>query len=75
MWYIHVNKQTIAKNRKHGTTLPAVRFQKGKSGKPVYANRVRFGSGEIVYKPSGPPLLKCGARLVIITDEEPIVLE
>jgi hypothetical protein len=75
MFYIHVNKNKIASNRKHGKAEPAVRFQKGKYGKPVYANRVAFETGEIVYKPSGEPLLPCGARLVIQTETRPTVLE
>lgn len=75
MYYIHVNKNTIASNRKHSRDEPAVRFQKGKYGKPVYAHRVAFDGGELVYKPSGEPLLPCGARLVIQTETKPRVIE
>jgi hypothetical protein len=74
MYYIHINKNTIASNRKRGTKKPAVRFQKGKYGKATYAHRVKFTEGEIRYKPTGRPLLPCGARLVIATKERPEVI-
>ena len=73
-WYVHVNKNIIASNRKHGRGDPAVRVQKGKRGKPIYCNRVRFVDGEVVYSPD-KPLLPCGARLVIRTETCPDVLE
>lgn len=76
-YYTHINRGVIDSNRKHGTDLPAVRFQKGKYGKAVYAHRVRFtGGGEVVQSKRGePPLLPCGARLVIVTQEKPEVVE
>lgn len=74
MYYVHVNRNTINKNTKYGTTEPAVRFQKGKYGKSVYANRVHFTDGELIYSPH-KPLLPCGARMVIQTPNEPTVLE
>ncbi len=73
-WYVHVNKHVIAANKKNGTNEPAVRFQRGKSGKSVYCFAAEFGSGRVVYKPTGEPLLKCGARLVIEVDQEPKVI-
>lgn len=74
-YYVHVNKNTIASNRKHGKKDPAVRIQKGRRGKPVYAYRVQFSDAVIEYKPDGEPLLPCGARLVIATEKEPIILD
>lgn len=66
--YIHVNRNTIASNAKHGTDKPAVRFQKGKYGKPVYAHEVSIdGPSRVIYSPGGK-LLPCGARLVIETE-------
>jgi hypothetical protein len=73
-WFIHVNKNTIASNRKKGTEEPAIRFQNGKYGKPIYANRVRFKEGEFIYAPHGDPLLPCGARMVLATEFEPEVV-
>lgn len=73
MYYVHVNRNTINSNTKNGTSEPAVRFQKGKYGKPTYANRVKFTEGELVYSPH-EPLLPCGARMVIQTPHEPQVI-
>lgn len=74
MYYVHVNRNTINANTKNGTTLPAVRFQNGKYGKAVYANRVRFTEGELVYS-AHKPLLPCGARMVIQTPNRPEVID
>ncbi len=73
-WFLHVNKNTIASNRKNGTKLPAIRIQKGKYGKPVYAFRVKIKDGEFLYSPD-KPLLPCGARMIIQTNEEPVIVE
>jgi hypothetical protein len=74
MYYIHVNKNVIASNRKHGKSDPAVRIQKGKYGKPVYAFRVKFRDGEMIYSPY-IPILPCGVRLVIQTPHVPEIIE
>jgi hypothetical protein len=73
MYYVHVNRNTINSNTKNGTSEPAVRFQKGKYGKAVYANRVRFKEGELLYSPH-KPLLPCGARMVIATPHKPEII-
>lgn len=76
MYYTHINRNVIDSNRKNGTDNPAVRFQKGKYGKPTYANEVVLhGGSRVVYRPSGDPILPCGARLVIISEEEPTVVK
>lgn len=68
--YIHVNRNTIARNARHGTAEPAVRFQRGKYGKPTYAHEVEIlGPSRVVYSPS-EPILPCGARLVVATESE-----
>lgn len=72
-WFVHVNKNTIASNRKHGQCEPPIRFQNGKYGKPVYANRVRIKEGEFIYSPH-EPLLPCGARMVISTEYKPEII-
>jgi hypothetical protein len=75
MYYTHVNRNIIASNNKHGKEEPAVRFQKGRYGSPTYCLEVELPAGSrMVYKPSGKPLLPCGARLVIQSDEEPKVI-
>ncbi len=66
--YVHVNRNTIASNAKHGTNKPAVRFQRGKYGKPTYAHEVEWdGPSRLIYSPH-KPVLPCGARLVIATE-------
>lgn len=74
MYYVHVNRNVINSNTKNGTDHPAVRYQKGKYGKAVYAKRVRFTEGEMIYSPH-EPLLPCGARMVIQTPNKPEVIE
>lgn len=66
--YVHVNKNVIASNRKHGRNEPAVRFQKGKYGKATYAHEVEIeGPSRMIYSPH-EPILPCGARLVVATE-------
>jgi len=75
MYYTHINRNVINSNRKNGTAEPAVRFQKGLYGKPTYAFEVRLPSeSRVVYRPSGDPILPCGARLVICSEEAPTVI-
>lgn len=72
--YVHVNRGTIASNAKHGANEPAVRFQKGKWGKPTYAHEVLIdGPSRVIYS-AHEPILKCGARLVIATEAEVTVV-
>ena len=67
MYYIHVNKNTILKNAKHGTDDPPVRIQKGKYGKPKYCHEVHIlGPSKMIYS-AHEPILPCGAKLVIQT--------
>lgn len=74
MYYTHVNRGVIDSNRKNGTNNPPVRYQKGKYGKPTYAHEIEFPSGgRVVYSPDGT-ILPCGARLVILSKEEPKVI-
>lgn len=72
-FFVHVNKNTIASNRKHGRSEPAIRIQRGKYGAPIYANRVRIKEGEFIYSPDDP-LLPCGARMVLATEIEPEII-
>lgn len=75
MYYIHVNKNIIFKNGKHGTNDPAVRFQKGKYGKSVYCHELNIeGPSRIIYSPH-EPILPCGAKLVIETEFKPTIIK
>lgn len=68
--FVHVNRNIIASNAKHGTNKPAVRVQKGKRGAPLYAHEVEIaGPSRVIYQPH-EPILPCGARLVIATESE-----
>ena len=72
--YIHVNKQTIYRNARHGTNEPAVKFQRGKYGKATYCHEVEIdGPSRVIYS-AHKPILKCGARLVIATEAEVTVV-
>lgn len=67
---IHVNRQIIDSNRKHGTNEPPliVRAAKGKKRFGNAHELIIEGPCKIVYSPHKP--LDCGARLWIETDSE-----
>lgn len=68
--YVHINRNTIAANAKHGRNDPPVRMQRGKYGKSTYAHEVEItGPSRVIYSPH-KPLLPCGARLVIATESD-----
>ena len=67
---IHINKNIIQHNAKHGKNLPVCRVQQGK--KTRYCSEVSInGPSKLVYRPDNP--LSCGAKLWIET-ESPIEL-
>lgn len=71
-WYTHVNRNVIDSNRKHGRELPPIKIQKGLYGKSSYGFRVALPAGSVMrYDPRG--ILPCGARLVIESNEEPVI--
>ena len=73
MFYTHISRGVIDSNRKHGTNNPPVRFQRGKYGKPTYAQEVTIdGPCRVIYSPH-EPILPCGARMVITSEVQPIV--
>jgi len=74
MYYINVNRQTIQKNAKYGTNEPPVSFRKGKNGKSTYCHELEIENGRIIYNAQAP-VLKCGARLVILTKHEPKIIK
>lgn len=70
-WITHVNRGVIDANRKHGRHDPAITVRKGKSGRSQPAMRVKLrGDSEVIYDPHNP-ILACGARMVIVSTEEP----
>ena len=67
--YVSINKHIIAKNARHGTKEPPISIRKTKSGKAKYVQSVKIsGPCELIYSPD-KPILKCGARLVLITKD------
>lgn len=73
-WYTHVNRGVIDSNRKHGTDFPAVTIRRGKTGKSIRAMEVSLPAGSrMIYSPH-EPILPCGARLVVVSDEQPEVI-
>lgn len=67
MKIIHINKNIIQRNAKHGTKYPVCRVQEG--GKTEYAMEVEIkGPSRLVYRPDNP--LSCGAKLWIETTAE-----
>ena len=68
---IHINKNIIQYNSKHGVDLPVCRVEEGK--KIIYGRSVEIlGPSKMVYDPENP--LRCGAKLWIETEAE-IVIE
>lgn len=67
---IHVNKNIIQYNAKHGVNLPVCRVQEGKI--ISYGRTVEIlGPSKMVYDPENP--LRCGAKLWIETDADIII--
>jgi hypothetical protein len=65
---VHVNKNVIASNLKHGRNEPPIAIRRTKTGAAEYAHEVRLiGEARVVYRPDQP--LKCGARLWIEADD------
>jgi hypothetical protein len=74
VFYTHINRGKIDSNRKHGTDEPVVRFQRGKHGRAIYAHEVEIpGPSRVIYSPH-EPILPCGARMVITSEVEPVVV-
>lgn len=66
MIYVSINGHTIRKNAVLGTDDPPIRIARTKS------EVVIDGPSRLLYSPA-KPILRCGARLVLETDEVYIV--
>lgn len=67
MKVIHINRNVIQSNAKHGTAKPVCRVQEG--SKVRYCMEVEIhGSSRMIYRPDSPR--PCGAKLWIETDAE-----
>jgi hypothetical protein len=74
-YYIHVNRGKIDSNRKHGRDEPVITIKKGKHGKPSYAKEIAINGPVRVLSSMSTPILPCGARLVIMTETKPEIIE
>lgn len=74
---IHVNQHHIRSNKVNGTDLPVITIKEGK--KNTYCNEVEIlGASKIIYSGSGcntKALLSCGARVIIETNSEIIIIK
>ena len=67
MKIIHINKNIIQYNSKHGTSFPCCRVEQDRE--IMYCMEVDIrGPSKMVYRPDNPRL--CGAKLWIETDAE-----
>lgn len=74
MYYTHINRGIIDSNRKNGTNNPPIAVKRGKYGKSEYGFEIEFpAKTKAIYSPH-EPILPCGARLVITSEEKPIFL-
>ena len=71
--YIHVNQHKIRANKKNGTDEPVITIKKGSSN--TYCHEVEInGPSRVVYGGNDKPLLSCGARVVIMTEDDVEIL-
>lgn len=64
---IHINRNVIQWNAKHGANIPVCRVSEGKETK--YGRTVDIhGPSKMIYDPDNP--LKCGAKLWIETEAD-----
>lgn len=74
MKYVSINGHTIRRNAKNGTDEPPIRIATRRNDtKPIYAREIEIvGRARLVYQPEAP-IMKCGARLVLIADDVKVV--
>mgnify|MGYP003119181220 FL=1 len=72
--YIHVNQHKIKANLKNKTNEPVITVKKGKTN--TYCHAVEIQGNSIVrYGGNEKPILPCGARVVIETQDEVKILD
>jgi len=65
--YIHVNRNRIASNLKHGTCEPVITIKTGRKNTYCYEVEI-LGPSRVLYNVDG--ILSCGAKAVIETESE-----
>tara|TARA_B100000035_G_C21003354_1_gene556026 strand:+ start:1206 stop:1436 length:231 start_codon:yes stop_codon:yes gene_type:complete len=72
--YIHVNQHKIRANKKHGTNEPVITIKEGRNN--TYCHEVEIlGNSKIRYGGNEKPILSCGARVVIETEGEVVIIK
>lgn len=70
MKIIHINRNIIQQNEKHGRKLPVCRIDM--DGKTWYGSRIEIlGPSEMIYSPDKPR--SCGAKLWIETQADVVI--
>lgn len=72
MFYVHINRGIIDSNRKNGTNNAPITIKQGKRGQSRTAHEIHITNGVIRY--DRDPILPCGARVVIETEIEPVIV-
>lgn len=74
MKYVSINGHTIRKNAVTGSRDAPIRIARTKSDKaPTYAHEVEvIGKARLVYQPESP-IMRCGARLVLVADDVKVI--
>ena len=71
--YIHVNQHKIRSNKKNDTLEPVITIKEGR--KNTYCSEVEIlGPSRVVYGGNEKTLLSCGARVIIETESEIIII-
>lgn len=69
---LHVNRNVLASNKKHGKNDPAIIIRQGK--KRTYCYEVEIAPGVFMVHRENEPL-DCGARVYITSELEPKVIK
>jgi hypothetical protein len=67
---IHVNQHNIRSNKSKATDLPVITIKRGSEN--FYANGIQTKNARILYSGAGcdvDPILNCGARVIMETNE------
>lgn len=72
--FTHVNQLVLRGNQKHGRTEPVITVKHGSKNRYGYRAKLE-GKISLLYAGNGKPLISCGARVALISDQEPEVFE
>lgn len=70
---IHINQHVIRNNVKTGSDDPPITIKEGKTN--TYASEIEIlGPSKLIYSPH-KPILSCGARLILETEADVIIIK